>query len=184
MPADVVAIVARVPDRKGEPGGVITVREFDRALVQVAAVSGRRSAPKPGGAGYRKLRNEALGELLNGEWIRGQAAEMGIGVRQREVARELVAIKREAFEDGAQFRHFLKKVHYTREDVNERVEVQLFAAKIQERVVAGIGSERGAQKALSRFVSEYAKRWRSRTVCAPDYLTIRCSNGPEPRRAP
>ncbi|HEU4735528.1 MAG TPA: SurA N-terminal domain-containing protein [Solirubrobacterales bacterium] len=159
---------------------MITVKEFDRALIQVAPAKGRRAALKPGGPRYRKLKNEALGELIDGEWIRGQAAEMGIGVRSREVARVLARLKKEAFGSGAQYRHFLRKFHYTRRDINEAVEVQLLAEKIQERIVAGIGSETGQRRAVSKFVAEYEERWESRTVCAPDYLIDRCSNGPKP----
>ena len=123
-----------------------------------------------------------MGESLESEWIRGQAAEMGIGVRPREVARALAQLKKQAFRNGAQYRRFLKKSHYTRRDVNERVEIQLFSERIQERVAAGIDSEKAVQKAFAKFVSEYKVRWRSRTVCAADYVTDLCSNGPEPQR--
>ncbi len=175
-----VAIVARVPDRGAEHGGVVTKKEFQHALAQAAAQRGRRSAPKPGGNGYGKLKNRAIGELLDDSWIRGQAAEMGIGVRPREVARELARLKKLAFEDGAEYRRFLRENHLTRRDVKENVEIQLYAEKIQERVVAGLDSEAAAQKAFANFLDEYGERWRSRTVCAPGYITSRCSNGPAP----
>jgi hypothetical protein len=178
LPTNVVAIVARVPDRGGEGGGVTTKKEFHRALVQVAAQRGLRSVPEPGRNGYGKLKDTAMGELLDDSWIRGQAAEMGIGVNPREVARELERLKRQVFKNGAEYRRFLREAHYTRRDVNERVEIQLFSERIQERIVAGIDSEAGMQKAFTKFVSEYEVRWRSRTVCAPDYVIDRCSNGP------
>jgi hypothetical protein len=179
LPANVVAIVARVPDRGGELGGVITRKEFKHGLAQAAAQSGRRVAPQPGGNGYRKLRNIAIAELLDDSWIRGQAAEMGVGLRPRQVSRELARLKRQAFRSGAEYRRFLRAAHYTRRDVRERVEVQLFSEKIQERVAAGLGSEAVVQKAFSKFVREYGERWRARTVCAPGFVTVRCSNGPE-----
>jgi hypothetical protein len=31
---------------------------------------------------------------------------------------------------------------------------------------------------LAKFVAEFEQRWRARTVCAPEYLLARCSNGP------
>ena len=180
LPANVVAIVARVPDRGAEHGGVVTGKEFHHALVQAAAQKGRRAAPKPGGNGYRGLKNLAIGELLDDSWIRGQAAEMGIGLRPREVTREIALVKKEAFKNGAQYRRFLRAAHYTRRDVEERVEIQLLADKIQERVAAGFNSEAAAQKAFAKFVDEYEERWHSRTVCAPSYVTVRCSNAPAP----
>ncbi len=175
------AIVAQVPDRKGEAGGVITSGEFNRALDQAAAGDGRKVTPKPGGEDYKRLKHEAIGELLEFSWIRGQAAEMGIGVRSRQVSREVATLKKQAFKNGAQYRRFLKEAHFTRADVFERVEVQMFSELIQERILIGISGEAAAQKAFSKFVAEFAERWRARTVCASGYITELCSNGPEPK---
>jgi hypothetical protein len=183
LPANVVAIVARVPDRGGEGGGITTKKEFHHALVQAVAQKGLKTVPEPGRNGYGKLKDAAMGELLDDSWIRGQAAEMGIGVRPREVARELEKLKRQAFKNGAQYRRFLREAHYTRRDVKENVEIQMLSERIQERVAAGISSEAGVQKAFSKFVSEYEVRWRARTVCAPEYLVDRCSNAPAPSAA-
>ncbi len=176
-----VAIVAQVPDRKGEAGGVITSNEFDRALDQAAAQHGRQAAPGPNGSGYGKLKNRALLELLEDSWIRGQAAEMGIGVRPRQVTRMITLLKQIAFESSeAQYRHFLKEAHYAKRDIVERVEVQILAEHISANIAPGLG-KKATQKAFSKFVTEYNERWRSRTVCAPGYITELCSNGPEPK---
>jgi hypothetical protein len=177
----VSAIVVQVPDRKGEQDGVITIKEFDHALDQAAAGDGRKVAPKPGGKSYEKLKHKAIEELLEFSWIRGQAAEMGIGTRPRGVARTLARLKKLAFKNGAQYRRFLKESHYTRQDVLDRVEVQLLGELIQKRIVAGLHSDAARQKAFSRFVAEYEVRWRARTVCAPGYVTDHCSNGPQPK---
>lgn len=177
-----VAIVAQVPDRRGERGGVITSNEFDHGLDVVAAQHGRRVAPGPRGDGYRKLKNQAIRELIEATWIRGQAAEMGIGVRPREVARELAALKKHAFKSGAQYRRFLEEARYTRRDVLDRVEIQMFSELIEARITTGFSSKAAAQKAFNEFVTEFAERWRARTVCAPGYVTeLFCSNGPEPK---
>jgi ribosomal protein S24E len=183
LPANVVAIVARVPDRGGEGGGIVTKKEFHHALVQAAAGKGLKVVPEPGHNGYGKLKDTAMGELFDDSWIRGQAAEMGIGVRPRAVARELERLKRIAFASGAEYRRFLRKAHLTRRDVKENIEIQMLSARIQERVVAGIGSEAGKQKAFTKFVSEYEVQWKARTVCAPDYVIDRCSNAPAPSAA-
>jgi hypothetical protein len=183
LPANVIAIVARVPDRGPAQGGVVTRKEFQHTLVQVAVGKGRRSVPKPGGNGYGKLKDRAIGELLDDSWIRGQAAEMGIGLRPRQVSREVAHLKKQAFKNGAEYRRFLREAHFTRRDVRGRVEIQLFVERIQERVAAGVNGKAAAQKAFAKFVSEYGESWRSRTVCAPGYITDRCSNGPAPAGA-
>jgi hypothetical protein len=177
LPTNTVAIVSEVPAGTG----TITKREFNRGLVQAAAQAGLRSAPKPGGNGYGKLKELTIGELLDAVWIRGQAMEMGIDVTPRKVSRELALLKKQAFKNEAQYHRFLKESHYTRRDVRERVELQLLSTAIQRQVARGAGGgEAATQKAFSDFVDAYSKRWRARTVCAPEYAIDRCSNGPLP----
>jgi SurA N-terminal domain len=169
----VVAFVAHVP-----PGlGRLTKAEFQRALVRAAAEAGRSSTPGAHAKDYPRIANRALGERLDAIWIEGQAMEMGIGVRPREVSRELASLKKKAFKNEAQYRPFLKKAHFTHRDVRERVKIQILSEKIQLRIAFGL-SEAERQKAFAKFVSEYEERWRGRTVCAPGYVTVRCSNGP------
>jgi hypothetical protein len=181
LPANVVAIVAQVPDHGGEGGGIMTKKEFHRALVQAAAQKELKTVPGPGRNGYGKLQDTAMGELLDDSWVRGQAAEMGIGLRPRGVTRELARLKKQAFKNGAQYRRFLREAHFTRRDVRDRVELQMFVERIQERVMGGFTNEHAGQKAFAKFVGEYEERWRARTVCSTGYVTVRCSNGPTPK---
>ncbi|HEY6549986.1 MAG TPA: hypothetical protein VIY71_02170 [Solirubrobacterales bacterium] len=174
LPANTVAIVSEVPRRTG----TITKAEFHHALAQAAAQAGRKSTPKPGGNGYGKLKEVAIGESLDTVWIKGQAAEMVIEVTHQKVSRELARLKKQAFKSEAEYHRFLKESHFTRRDVRERVEVQLLSTAIQRRVVRGLSGEAAKQKAFSDFVDAYSKRWRARTVCAPEYAIDRCSNGP------
>jgi hypothetical protein len=172
LPANTVAIVAEVPRRIG----TITKVEFHHALAQAAAQAGRKLTPTPGGSGYGKLKEVAVEERLDTIWIKGQAAEMGIGVTPRKVSRALARLKKQAFKSEADYHRFLKEAHYTRRDVRERVEVQLLSGAIQRRITQGVGGE-AAQKAFSEFIDAYKKRWRARTVCAPEYtIPARCSN--------
>lgn len=173
LPSNVVVFVAHVPLSLGR----LTKAEFQRALAQEAAQAGRSSAPGPQAKDYPRIEERALGERLDAIWIQGQAREMGIGVRPHEISRELAHLKKEAFKNEAQYRRFLSEAHFTRRDVRERVKLQVLSEKIQVRVVFGL-SEAEGQRALNRFVREYEERWRRRTVCAPDYVTVRCSNAP------
>jgi len=178
LPTDVVAVVSEVPG----PRGRITKGELRHARLLSAVQSGHGSAPKPGEAGYEKSKVIAVKSLLEGAWIVGQAAEWGISVTHEQVSREVALIKRESFKDGAEFRRFLNELRYTRRDVNERVEVQILSTRLQgllsQRIDAETSSRSEEQWAFGEFVDEFIKRWRGRTVCAPDYATSRCSNGP------
>jgi hypothetical protein len=173
LPANVVAQVAFVPVARGR----ITKREFERALLHAAAAAGRQSPPKPGGDRYERLKEDAIGELLDGVWIRGQATEMGIEATPREVSRQLASLRREAFSDKAEYRAFLREAHYTQRDVRERVEIQILSFGIMQRIGRGLG-EAEQREAFRKFVAEYAARWKARTVCAPEFVIERCSNAP------
>lgn len=175
-----VARISEVP-----PGrGTITRHELRHYIVTEAAGEGLDRAPRPGEGGYPKLEHKALQFMLEGIWIYGEAAEMGIHVTPKQISRELAAIKGESFKSEAEYHRFLRESHYTERDVRERVEVQLLSERLQRRIGARIEREARnpaeEQRAWSEFVKEFAAKWRSRTVCAPAFVTDRCSNGPAP----
>lgn len=171
LPANTVAVVGHV----APAFRTVTAAKLRRAVFQTAALTGPRSFPE-----HVDLRNSALGELLDAIWIRGQAHEMGIAVRQRDVSAELAAIKAENFKGAKQFRAYLRHAHLTLGEVRERVELQLMSRTIRERIVRKAAGEKDAGEAFSEFVAAYQERWRSRTVCAAEYVIDRCSNGPAP----
>jgi hypothetical protein len=177
---DTVALVSDVPGGWGR----ITKAEFRHELELVAVQAKRIPAPKPGETGYERLERQALHSMLEAAWLRGEAAEMEIFVTHRQVSRLIAQIKAEGFKSAAEYRQFLRESHYTRRDVNERVEVQLLATRIGKRIERQIEREARNEfeekRAFNEFIAEFNERWRARTVCAPEYATDRCSNGPLP----
>jgi foldase protein PrsA len=125
--------VAYVEDASDDTG-TITEEEFRHQLVQAAASAQIKPVPKPGDAKYDELKETALGELLDGVWLQGQAEEMGISVTDKEVAEELKKLKAQAFKTEKQYEEFLKEAHYTQADVDQRVRVQILSTKIQEQI--------------------------------------------------
>jgi hypothetical protein len=174
LPANTVAVVSHVPAGLG----TITKAELRRGLAQSVASGGRKSLPEPGGKAYERIENVALGERLDLVWVRGQAAEMGITITPRRVARELAQLKKQAFESEAEYRRFLREARFTRREVHERIKVQMLAEAIQRRVMRGAAGEAERQDAIRKFIDVYEARWRARTVCAPQHITDRCSNDP------
>jgi hypothetical protein len=180
LPSGTVALVSEVPVRHR----TVTVAEFRHSLVLVAAQMGRRTVPGPGSREYAKVERQAMSSLLEAAWIYGEADERGIAVSHAQVVRAVASVKKESFKNGAEFRAFLRESHYTRRDVNERVEIQLLSTRLQGQI--GLEIERQSRneseekRAWSEFVAEFQERWRGRTVCAPAYATDRCSNGPAP----
>jgi hypothetical protein len=173
VPVAVAAVVSHVPTGIGR----VTNVEVAEGLVERSAEAGRALPPKPGTPAFSALREVAFADRLDMVWVEGQAREMKIIVTSRQVDRRLAQIKKKAFEDAADFREFLRAYHYTRRDVRLRLRAQMLSAKIQRRVIRRAGAA-----GFDEFVSEYLKRWRARTVCAPSFLSERCSNGPAPLR--
>lgn len=173
LPAGTVAIV----DHVSEGSRAITTAALTHAIAQTAAEAGLRTAPTPAHPKYKGIEKEALGQLLDGLWIQGQAAEMRIFVSKRQVSAELAQIKKDSFKTERQFRAFLKHAHLTLLDVRNRVRLQLLATKIQERVAGTVWDEENIPKVFKTFVAAYQKRWRARTICAPQYVIERCANG-------
>jgi parvulin-like peptidyl-prolyl isomerase len=131
IPSEAVAIVEDAP---GDIG-TITEAELRHAVVQAAAESQVSPVPKPGDEQYDGLRETALGELLDSIWIQGQAAEMGYSpVTPQEVAAELKKIKEQSFQSEKQYQEFLEESHYTDEDVDRRVTLQILSTKIQGQI--------------------------------------------------
>jgi parvulin-like peptidyl-prolyl isomerase len=85
------------------------------------------------------LKETTVNSMLETIWIQGLAAEKGITVDKKEVAKELVKLKAQNFKKPGEFEKFLKASKYTKQDVNERVKIQVLTTKIQEQ----LGEEAG-----------------------------------------
>jgi parvulin-like peptidyl-prolyl isomerase len=130
VPSGDVAIVKGVPEEDGR----INREELDRAIEQQATQGGLKKAPKPGSAKYDELTKAALGELFDAIWIKGEGEELGITVTDKEIEAELEQIKEQNFQTEKAYKEFLKTSHFTREDVDKRVELQVLSTQIQEQV--------------------------------------------------
>jgi parvulin-like peptidyl-prolyl isomerase len=130
VPSGDVALVQDAPDGLGN----ISEEEFERALDQAAAQSGAKKTPKPGSKKYEELKETALGELIDGVWLRGEAERLGISVTEKQIEDELDQIKKENYPTPAAYKEFLETSHYTQEEVNDRVELQLIVRQIQTTV--------------------------------------------------
>lgn len=124
-----VAVVEDAPDGLGAIGE----KELERAIAQAAGQAGLKPVPKPGDPQYDELEETAQGEALDRIWIQGEADELGISITPQEVSDELEKLKKQAFENEAQYRKFLKEANFTQADVDERVKVQMLSEQIQQQ---------------------------------------------------
>lgn len=130
IPAGDIALVTNVPAELGH----ISEADYKKSLEQQEAQAGLKKAPKAGSKKAEELHTAAVGELLNTAWIIGEAEELGIKVTPKEIEAKLAEVKKESFKTEKAFQEFLKESHYTEEDVNQRIELQILSTKIQEKV--------------------------------------------------
>ncbi len=160
--------------------GVVTKGDFDHAMEQAAAQSSLKAVPLVGEKKYDELKETALKGILEAIWLEGQAIEMGVAVTPVEISTQLAKLRRENFKTEGEYRNFLQTSHFTSEDVDERVKLQLLSTRLQNKLSETKGgsqlSEAAKQKAFTKFVAAYQRRWKSRTVCAPAFVIEECSN--------
>jgi hypothetical protein len=132
---------AAVIGEGASPGaGTITLAELNQAMLQAVGFSEQTRPPKPGEEGYELAKSEALNGLITVVWLRGKGEEMGIVVSDEEVAAEL-AKSGEAKN--------LRKAHFTRKTMYERVRGEMLVRKIEEAL------EKEAEKASAAETKAY-----------------------------
>jgi parvulin-like peptidyl-prolyl isomerase len=130
VPSGDVAKVTHVSSDKG----VFTKADYKRSIEQQEAQGGLKKPPKAGSKKAEELHKTAMGELLNGAWIFGEAEELGIKVTPKEVEKELAKIKKESFKTEKAFQEFMKESHFTEEDVTSKIELQILSSKIETKI--------------------------------------------------
>jgi parvulin-like peptidyl-prolyl isomerase len=148
----VLFVIVAVADGIGSPsvpsGDVVHVSSVSSEYANVSeeklkrtilrlATSGEEKAekpPKPGTGKYEELQDKAMFELIEGVWIRGESEELGITVTEKEVEDELATIKKQNFPTKGAFEKFLKESHFTAEEVNGLVELQIITKQIRQQV--------------------------------------------------
>lgn len=190
IPEGSVALVVEVDD------GEVTQEDFDVAFDRIALQGGLKKPPSPEDPEYETVRDQTISDLLTQLWIRGEAAERGVTITDTEIEDRLDEIVKQNFKDANEFEEFASEQGFCTEEelaqgrpedcegVLDQVEVMLFAERIQEELVDPEAEPAVQQEAATEFEEEFVERWRLRTACAEDYVTDRCSNGPEPSLEP
>jgi len=133
VPSGDVALVKGVPSDVGSVSEV----DFKHAVLQQVASGGLKKPPKPGSKKGEEIKKAALGELLDAIWIQGEAEELGITVTKKQIATELVQIKKQNFKTKKAYEEFLKTSHFTPADVLARVKLQVISTEIQKLITEG-----------------------------------------------
>jgi hypothetical protein len=115
----------------------------------------------------------AFEELVSIAWDEAEAAERGLEVPSEVVDRELAAEIRRTFRGRRRFERFLRDTGETVDDIKRRMRMHLLTEMIREQIKASVTDARGEQAELERFASEFGRKWKSRTICAPEFQASR-----------
>jgi parvulin-like peptidyl-prolyl isomerase len=129
IPSGDVILVENTPGDLGE----VSKADLEHTIEITSSQEPGKTAPKPGDPKYDAAREEAEKFLLEGIWIQGLAAEMGVEATDQEVANKLKETK-EGFKSEAEFQKVLKEAHFTPADVDSRLRIELLSEKLQEQL--------------------------------------------------
>jgi hypothetical protein len=171
LPAGTIATVEGAPSGLGE----ISKASYERTFAQTAMADGLKTAPKPGDSSYTTVHDAAVGSLLQAVWIQAEARQMGISVKDSQVAAGVAKLK-QRYKTAAAYKKSLRQAHFTNSEIKDRVKLQLLTTEIEQQVAGGRSTKKAQQSALSRFSNTYASSWQGRTTCADGYVVQGCSN--------
>jgi foldase protein PrsA len=106
---------------------------------------------------YARLRAQVLQLLISFRWIEGEAAAQGITVTDAEVDQSFQEQKRQSFPNDADYEKFLKRSGQTREDILQRVRLDLLSNKLRDKVVAG--KDQISDEAIAQFYANNRSRF-------------------------
>jgi hypothetical protein len=124
---------------------------------------------------HTAIKEQALTYLIPGLWRTIEGEELGTGVSDREVSKELQKIRYSEYPSAAAFARYLAERHWSISD--ERYEIKRtllignYGAKIR-RQAAELG---GGEPTIAQLVQQSLAKWSAKTDCAPGYTAIQCA---------
>jgi len=153
---------------KGAPKGTgtITEAEFNQAVLQSANFRGLKKPPQPGDKEYISIRNEVMGQLIDGIWILGQAEQNNVEPSSEEIADALRKEEATLVEAG-----------FTQATMEQRVKNALLVAGLEARLKKIAAREHKNQfKLFHKEDVEIETKWPPRTHCVKGFVVQQCGN--------
>jgi hypothetical protein len=141
---------------------------------EVASAAGGLPSGQP--EREQQIRQEVMQFLLSSAWVFGEAQDRGVHVSASRVHREFERLRKQQFPKRRELTAFERKSKETLADLLMRVRLQLLARRLSKRVAAGHHGARARERALTRYVEEFRKKWLNETYCAPQYAVADCGH--------
>lgn len=122
---DEVAVV------EGAPDPVITDEELQTNLEQAAFNLNLREIPPPEDPQFEQVQQAAISNAIQGRWVRGEAAERGITVTDRDVDQALDSIINDQLGGQAGYKKFLDQSPFDEEAVRAVADLTAISDRLQ-----------------------------------------------------
>jgi parvulin-like peptidyl-prolyl isomerase len=106
---------------------------------------------------YARLRDQVVQLLISFKWISGEAAAQGVTLTDAEGNQSFEEQKRQSFPRDADFQKFLKVSGQTRDDLRQRVRLDLLSNRLRDKVIAG--KDQISDEAIAQFYAEHESRF-------------------------
>jgi hypothetical protein len=123
---------------------------------------------------YTAVKEQALSYLISVLWRAEEGAELGQGVSDREVARQVQQLAYRDYKSPAAFRRFLASRHWSLGDERTLLKRNLLDTKFLERLKRRAAALGGGEQTYGKLVNENVAKWRSRTRCSRGYTAWQC----------
>jgi parvulin-like peptidyl-prolyl isomerase len=142
VPDGAVALVDDVPEFEcvigGKPtqcNGEVTDEEFDDSLEQAAFNLNLPETPPEDDPQFEQVQESALANSIQVRWVRGEAAERGIELADRDIDVAYEQLIREQLGGQKGLERFLKDAPYTEEEIREVAALNAVAERVQTELV-------------------------------------------------
>jgi foldase protein PrsA len=115
---------------------------------------------------YSALKEQTMGQLIQADWVQGEADAQGIKVSDKQVKARFQQQKKASFPKEKDFQTFLKQSGLKLDDILLRVKLDLLATKLRDKVT------KGKDKVSEKQVTAYYDKNKSQ-FATPERRNIR-----------
>jgi foldase protein PrsA len=162
----VAALSSQPPGSTGKPV-VPDPPNFTRCVAakRAAAAKPVKGQPKPTDTQlkaqckqeYEGARDQVMQFLIQGEWIQGEAKDLGVKAKDSDVQKSFQQQKKQSFPTEKQYQDFLKSSGMTQQDILLRVKLDLLSNKIRAKVTKG--KDKVTQQDIQAYYNKNKQRF-------------------------
>jgi foldase protein PrsA len=102
---------------------------------------------------YEALRDQVVQQLINAEWIQGEAHDEGIKVSDDKVHSLFLERKQQSFPTPKAYSDFIKQTGYTTEDLLYRIKIAELTDKLRAKIIKG--KDKVSEKQLQAYYAKH-----------------------------